>query len=204
MLTIRKYAGKVGIILSLNMLVVSMNIRSFCYSVIKIISIWFLVNTFLPLIISFIAIIFNSGSSYEQYDSTMIKMYSVYLVFYLIVFIILWYGAERISNIIANKYSENTEPGNTVVAFPKYNILEVGMILLGLYFIIIQTPVVISNMLMLFNYAPGGGNRPTSRSISGIFQPLISIVISIYLIIGRDKIINSISKIRTLGIYKKV
>lgn len=181
-----------------------MDIRSFCYSVLKIISIWFLVNTFLPLIISFIAIIFDSSSSYEQYDSTMIKTYLVYLFLYLIVFVILWFGAERISNMIANKYSANPEKDSTVMTFPKYNILEVGMILLGLYFIIIQIPVVISNVLILFDYAPGGGNRFTGRTSSGLIQSLISIVISIYLIIGRDKIINSIIKIRTVGINKNV
>ena len=181
-----------------------MNIRGFSYSLLKILSIWVLVNLFIPNLISIILLLIQSYRDSANYSSDTTIFWIIELVLYLIISVILWFGSDKFSKAIIKGYSEQDESEITKLILQQNKILEVGLILIGLYVVVTQIPYLINNIVAMIEYSSYGSNSISTRSIGGIVQALISIIIAVYFIIGREKIVTVILKIRTVGIHKTV
>jgi len=181
-----------------------MNIKSISYSLLKILAIWIVVNSFIPSLISICLVLIEPYKNSANYDTTTYILWSLQIVAYLIISLFLWFGANKISDSINKNYSENREVESERLEFQKNKVIEIGLIIIGFYVLIIQIPNLLNHLITLIDYSSYGGNAVSTRSIGGLIQSLTSIGIALYFITGRDKIVNIISKLRTVGVQKTV
>ena len=108
-----------------------MNSRGFSYSLLKILSVWIFVDLFLPNFISGILVFIKPFSEHASYSSDTIVYWIIQSVVYLILSLILWFSANKMSLLILGRYDENNEI--LKLNFQQNKILETGLILIGFY-----------------------------------------------------------------------
>jgi Na+/melibiose symporter-like transporter len=173
-----------------------MSARNVSYSLCRLIAVWFFVTSLLPTISTY-AIYINSANADEgQAMAAMLIM----AVLYLAVICVLWFGADKISSSITRKDDSGVK--KDTVVFSEKILINTGLVLLGFYIIIIKIPVLISGIMAYYQIV-GLSHTPMGfKMIVDIIANIVSIIIGIILILGKKRIYDVISKLRSVGTDK--
>jgi len=165
-----------------------MSIQSLSYTLLKILAVLIFIYAVLP---SFFSIILYIAPTNEN-DLNVLSYWIAQSLGYLILSLFLWLGANSFSKRISKSYSD-VETLNYKSTLTESKIIEIGLILIGFMVVINKLPLVLNDLIEII--FPSDPNNV--RNISSIIQSLLSLLIAVIFILGRDKISSWILKLRS-------
>ena len=175
-----------------------MNIKNITYSLLKIIAVWIFINSFIP---NFMLVVLNLIESfYVELDisSTRHIFWFLHVITYLFVAIALWFGANKISDLITNGLEGKEQLDDEPMKLRNDELLDLGIILIGLYVLITQIPYLFNHIISFFAYSDFSINVIDSKFFASAVQTIVSLVLAFYFIFSRENIFKLILKIRKL------
>ena len=162
--------------------------RKIAYVLLRVMAIWFFLYLTIPSIWGSIYYLYLSKVQFPT-DSNKIVLYlSSQGIVYLILSIVLWFYAEKISMIIYKNESE-VEPTSD-----KGKTLDLALAIIGVYLIVSNIPGLISNIYSVISikFSPYSKN---SDNIKNIIQTSTGIIIGIICINRKINIVGLIKKL---------
>ena len=182
-----------------------MNIKNLSYTLLKILSVWIFVDSFIPNFIMYITVLLKPFRSYDAFEKNNLLM-AAQPALYLILSLLTWFGADKLSSSISKNHSaENAHSDENISiksSLPENKLIETGLVLIGFYFLANRIPYLLTNLIGLIDSTSNGFNAFLSLRRDGFIQSSITIIIAVYLIIGKSRIVNALSKFRTFGTQK--
>ena|SRR5690554_781173 len=181
-----------------------MKSKSFAFAILRIISIWILVQYVIINLITTSVGIYNFISApYIQNSQIGFPAYSFIMpLFLLIIWSIiswfLWFKAEALSNKLVT--TETNE--NNIESFNSEKIIGVSLTILGFYFVVVSIPDLIRNLVYAYNYNPVVSDLEKNKNLIALINPLLTLFIGLFCILKTENLKILINKLQKLGIQK--
>lgn len=181
-----------------------MKSKSFAFAILRIISVWILVqNVIINLITTIVGIYNYINDPYVQNSQIDFPAYSFIMpLFLLIIWSIiswfLWFKAEALSNkLVTTEINENN-----IESFDSSKIISVSLTILGFYFVFDSIPDLIRNLVYAYNYNPVVSDLEKNKNLIALINPSITLFIGLFCIMKTENLKSVISKLQKLGIQK--
>jgi len=168
-----------------------MNTKRFTFSFFRFLSIWIFFNIFLANLLSILVIYILSFSNPESYHSSDYIPELKLLIGYLLLVSLFWFGASKLSKLIGKKYSTQNE--STEGSDSDYRMFVIVLILLCSFELFTCVVYLLKYFVLNEIY------YKENLTMGGVIQVLFTTVIATCFIIGRKKIINSITRLGTVN-----
>ena len=175
-----------------------MKTKSFAFAILRILSLWILVNyivlNLLSTIVAFLDY-YKEQNFHSEFFSYQIIMPLFLLIFWSIVSWFLWFKADGLSNKLI--VSEMVE--NNIESFDSEKFLSTALIVLGFYFILHSIPILIGNLLNAFNYNSVVSDLERNKNLISIANPIITLFIGLFCVMKTKTIKHLFNKLQKLG-----
>lgn len=181
-----------------------MKSKSFAFAILRIISIWVLVQYVIINLINSTVGIFNfyndpyvqSSQINFSYLSFVVPLFL--LIFWAIISWFLWFKADVLSNkIVMTEVNENS-----IETFNSEKIISVSLTILGFYFVFNSIPDLIRNLVYAYNYNPVVSEIEKNRNLIAIINPILTLFIGLFCIMKTENLKALINKVQKMGIHK--
>ena len=181
-----------------------MKSKSFAFAILRIISVWILVQYVIINLITTTVGIYNFiNDPYVHNTQIDFPIYSFIMpLFLLIIWSIiswfLWFKAEALSNKLVTTEADE----NNIESFDSSKIISVSLTILGFYFVVDSIPDLIRNLVYAYNYNPVVSDLEKNKNLIALINPLLTLFIGLFCIMKTENLKSFISKLQKLGIQK--
>jgi|GEM_PF-1655561 len=175
-----------------------MSARNVSYSLIRLLAVWLFANSVLPTIVSF-AITLNNANT-NDYQAQVTVSWVIMTAFYLLVTGGLWFGADKISNSITRKEDGSIKEDTFI--YSEKILINTGLVLIGFYLIVIKIPPLLTSILAYYQIMEFSHSPMEFKIVVDIISNIAGIILGIIMILGKRRIYDIISKLRSAGTEK--
>lgn len=177
-----------------------MNIKSLSFTILKLLSVYVFAESFIPGVFSFLSYF---SQDYREFQTIVIIQFAGFAIAMLLISIILWFGADRLSSRISDSYSFEETISNEK-RLKESRIIEIGLILIGFYMIFLRLPSLFSQIAGIIEYGSFDLFKENKSLLYNFLESIIAIIIGIALIIGKRLLVIWVLKLKTLGLRPSV
>ncbi len=175
-----------------------MDIKKISFVSLKIIAVWIFINSFIPNFISILMSLIKPINSKLVINSMTYILGIMHAAIYLLLALILWLSADKISYLITHKVEIKESSNINKSEFQVDKVLNLGIVFIGLYVLIIQIPNLLNYIVAFFEFSDFSLHLIASRYLVSAIQAIISLIIAFYFILSGERISKLILKIRKL------